>query len=156
MCAILSTASIFLNVGAATLTRDLPLAMGRPLRHPVFWARAWTGILALVSGGLALWSRELVALLGAIGYGLHAAGLVPTLVLGLHWSRATATGVVASATVAILGSIYFFTAQQLGFAASRGWWVPSHGFPSVGLVMLVSFITFIVASLATEPRTPKV
>jgi sodium/proline symporter len=151
MCAILSTASIFLNVGAAALTRDIPLSLGRPLRHPIFWARTWTAVLAIVAGGLALWSRELVALLGAIGYGLHAAALVPTLVIGLWWPRATAGGVVASTIVAIVGSIYFFMAQQLGFAASRGWWVPPNGFPSVGLVMLVSMITFVVASFLTEP-----
>lgn len=42
MCAILSTASIFLNVGSATLTRDIPLAFNRPLKHPIFWARTWT------------------------------------------------------------------------------------------------------------------
>jgi Na+(H+)/acetate symporter ActP len=71
------------------------------------------------------------------------------LLLGLWWSRATAAGVVASGTVAIVGSIYFFMAQQLGFASSHGWWVPAHGFPSVGLVMLVSFITFLVVSLLT-------
>lgn len=153
MSAILSTASIFLNVGSAALTRDLPLAFNRPLKHPIFWARTWTAVLAILSGGLALWSRELVALLGAIGYGLHAAALVPTLVLGLWWPRATAAGVVGSAVVAIAGSIYFFIAQQLGFAASRGWWVPAHGFPSVGLVMLLSLITFVVVSFATPvPR----
>jgi Na+/proline symporter len=154
MSAILSTASIFLNVGAATLTRDIPLSLNRPLRRPVLWARAWTAILALAAGGLALWSRELVALLGAIGYGLHAAALTPTLVLGLHWPRATAAGAVASAAVAIVGSVYFFAAQQLGLAASRGWWVPGHGFPSVGLVMLLSFITFIAVSLVTKPAGP--
>ena len=150
MSAILSTASIFLNVGSASLTRDIPLALDRPLRHPIFWARTWTAILALVSGGLALWSRELVGLLGAIGYGLHAAALVPTLVIGLHWPRATAGGVVTSTVVAIAGSIYFFIAQQLGFAASRGWWVPANGFPSVGLVMLLSLISFVIASFLTR------
>jgi sodium/proline symporter len=151
MCAILSTASIFLNVGSATLTRDIPLALERPLERPIFWARTWTAMLALLSAGLALWSRELVGLLGAIGYGLHAAALVPTLVLGLHWSRATAAGVVWSAGVAIAGSIYFFIAQQLGFAASHGWWVPAHGFPSVGLVMLLSFMSFVIASFLSQP-----
>lgn len=151
MSAILSTASIFLNVGSATLTRDIPLALRRPLAHPMVWARAWTAVLALVAGGLALWSRELVALLGAIGYGLHAAALVPTLLLGLHWPRASTAGVVASAAVAVGGSIYFFLAQQLGFAATRGWWIPGHGLPSVTLVMLVSFLTFIGASFLARP-----
>jgi Na+(H+)/acetate symporter ActP len=108
------------------------LALNRPLKNPIFWARTWTAVLAIASAGLALWARELVALLGAIGYGLHAAALVPALVLGLWWPRATAGGVVASTAVAIGGSIYFFIAQQLGFAARHGWWVPAHGFPASG------------------------
>jgi sodium/proline symporter/sodium/pantothenate symporter len=151
MSAILSTGSIFLNVGSAALTRDIPLALGRPLAHPIFWARTWTAVLALAAGGLALVSRELVALLGAIGYGLHAAALVPTLVIGLHWRRSTAAAVVGSATVAVVGSLYFFGAQQLGFAANHGWWVPAHGFASVGLVMILSLLVFIATSLVTAP-----
>lgn len=153
LSAILSTASVMLNVGSAALTRDIPLALGRSPRNPVLWARIGTGALAVVSGALAFWSRELVALLGAVGYGLHAAALVPTLALGLRWRRATATGVMASTVVAIVGSVYFFIAQQLGFAASHGWWTPAHGFPSVGLVLLLSFIVFITVSLVTRPRT---
>lgn len=146
--AILSTASIFLNVASATLTRDFPLSVGRTLSRPLFWARTWTAVVSLGAGGLALVSGEFIALLGAIGFGLHAAALVPTLVLGLYWPRANATGVVASVAVAIGGSIYFFLAQQLGLAASLGWWVPVNGFASVALVMLLSFLTFIVATLA--------
>ena len=151
LSAILSTASIFLNVGSATLARDIPLAFNRTLKHPIFWARTWTAVLALVAGVLALVSGELVALLGAIGYGLHAAALVPTLVLGLHWQRATASGVVASTAVAIVGSVYFFMAQQLGMSASLGWWAPTNGFASVGLVMIVSMLAFIGASLTSRP-----
>jgi Na+/proline symporter len=154
LSAILSTASVLLNVGSAALTRDIPLSLGRPLRNPVLAARVGTGALALGAGVLAYWSQELVALLGAVGYGLHAATLVPTLVLGLWWRGATAAGVVASTTVAIVGSVYFFIAQQLGFAAGHGWWVPAHGFPSVGLVLLLSFIAFIVGSFLT--RRPRV
>jgi sodium/proline symporter len=152
LSAILSTASIFLNVGAACLTRDIPMSFNRPLAHPVFWARVWTGILALVSAAVAFYSMELVALLGAIGYGLHAAGIAPALILGLWWPRATPAGVVASGVMAVGGSVYFFVAQQLGYAAQHGWWVPAHGFPSVGLVMLLSFAIFVVVSLATPPR----
>lgn len=153
LSAILSTASIFLNVGSAALTRDIPLSLGRPPRNPVLWARLGTAALALLSGILALWSRELVALLGAVGYGLHAAALVPTLALGLRWAGATSAGVVASTAIAIVGSVYFFIAQQLGFASSHGWWTPAHGFPSVGFVLLLSLIAFIVVSLVTPaPR----
>jgi len=151
--AILSTASIFLNVASATLTRDIPESLNRPLKNPLFWARTWTALVSLTAGALALLSGEFIALLGAIGFGLHAAALVPPLVLGLHWPRANATGVIASVSVAVIGSIYFFLAQQMGFAPRFGWWVPAHGFASVALVMLLSFATFVVATLAGPART---
>jgi len=150
--AILSTASIFLNVGSATLTRDIPLSLNRQLAHPIFWARTWTAIISLAAGALALVSREFIALLGAVGFGLHAAALVPTLVLGLRWPRANAAGVITSVIVSVVGSVYFFIAQQLGFAASHGWWLPGHGFASVALVMLLSFLSFILASLLSQGR----
>ena len=145
--AILSTASIFLNVASATLTRDIPLSLNRQLARPLFWARTWTAVVSLGAGGLALVSGEFIALLGAIGFGLHAAALVPTLVLGMYWPRANADGVIASVTVAIVGSIYFFLAQQLGFATRLGWRVPEGGFASVALVMLLSLLTFVSASI---------
>ncbi|MDH4124720.1 MAG: hypothetical protein OEW64_02235 [Gammaproteobacteria bacterium] len=150
--AILSTASIFLNVASATLTRDIPLSLNRPVGNPLFWARTWTAVVSLVAGVVALVSGEFIALLGAVGFGLHAAALVPTLVLGLHWPRANTAGVIASVSVSIVGSIYFFLAQQLGLAASLGWWVPKHGFASVALVMLLSFVSFVIASLAGQSR----
>lgn len=150
--AILSTASIFLNVASATLTRDIPLSLNRTITHPLFWARTWTAVISLVAGGVALASGEFIALLGAVGFGLHAAALVPTLVLGLHWPRANSAGVIASVCVSVFGSIYFFLAQQLGFAASHGWWVPQSGFASVALVMLLSFATFVVATLTAQSR----
>jgi cation/acetate symporter len=122
------------------------------MKHPVMWARIWTGTLAIASGLVAFYSRELVALLGAVGYGLHAAGIAPALVLGLWWPRATAAAVVASGVVTVGGSVYFFMAQQLRYAATYGWWVPSQGFTSVGLVMLLSFAVFVAVSFLTPPR----
>jgi len=154
--AILSTASIFLNVGSATLTRDIPMSLNRSLKHPLFWARTWTAIISLSAGVVALVSGEFIALLGAIGFGLHAAALVPTLVLGLYWRRANAVGVISSVTVSIVGSVYFFLAQQLDFAGSYGWWIPRNGFASVALVMLLSFMTFVVASVVGQSRAAAV
>lgn len=149
--AILSTASTFLNVGAGAITRDLPLAFGHRIKHELVWARIWTALLCGAAAGVALAAQELIALLGAVGFGLHAAALVPALAIGLHWKRATAGGVVASVAVAVVGSIYFFVAQQLEFAQDHGWWVPANGLASVAWVMLLSMLVFIVASYLTRP-----
>ncbi len=149
--AILSTASTFLNVGAATLTRDLPAAMGRPLKNPMPWARFWTAALGVFAGVVAWYSNEFVALLGAVGFGLHAAALVPAFAIGLHWRRSTGAGVVASVATTIVGFGYFFLADQMGLAANQGWWLPSSGFYWVALMMMASMLVFIVVSYLTSP-----
>lgn len=149
--AILSTASTFLNVGAATLTRDLPMAFGRPLRNPMPWARFWTGALAVAAGVVAWFSNEFVALLGAVGFGLHAAALVPAFAIGLHWRRSTGAGVVASVATTLVGFGYFFLADQMGLARSLGWWLPSSGFYWVAMVMMLSMLVFIIVSYLTTP-----
>lgn len=106
--AIMSTADSFLNIGAAAVVHDIPTALrGRSLANELLWARISTVILAAVAAFFALttgvWrpSPDLVALMGAFGWGTFAAALVPTVAIGFNWKRATAT----AANVAILSSL---------------------------------------------------
>ena len=101
--AIMSTADSFLNLGAAAVVHDIPRALyGRSLKHELFSARVATVVLAVGSALFALYSRQdLVALLGAFGWGTFAAALVPVVAIGFNWKRATAT----AANVAIVTSL---------------------------------------------------
>ncbi len=106
--AIMSTADGFLNIGAAALVHDIPVALrGRSLSNELRSARIATLGIAVAAALFALYSHyqneRLVALLGAFGWGTFGAALVPTVAIGFNWKRATAkaanTAIVASLVV---------------------------------------------------------
>ena len=104
--AIMSTSDAFLNIGTAAVIHDIPNALrGRSVDNELFWARIVTVLITLVAAAFALYSYygndRLVALLGAFGWGTFAAALVPVVVFGLNWKRATAK----AAIVAIVASL---------------------------------------------------
>ncbi len=93
--AIMSTATSLLNLAAAALVQDLPIAAGRPALG-LGAARLATLGVAAGALGLALgWSRPL-ALLGVLGWGTFTAALLAPLALGLNWRGATRRGAVAA------------------------------------------------------------
>ncbi len=100
--AIMSTADGFLNIGAAAIVHDIPRSFrGRSLNRELFWARIATVVIAVIASLFALYSGDLVALLGAFGWGTFAAALVPAVAIGFNWKRATAL----AANVAIASSL---------------------------------------------------
>lgn len=141
--AIMSTADGFLNIGAAAITHDIPKAIrGRPLNNELFWARTATIVLSLIAAGFALYSDQLVALLGAFGWGTFAAALVPVVLIGLNWKGATAK----AAVVAIGSSLAINFAIQL-------WQIQIPYKMSGGFIaMLTSMILFIVVSMLEKPK----
>ncbi len=147
--AIMSTADSFLNIGAAAVVHDIPRAVrGRSLDNELFWARTGTGVIAIVASGFALWayyvSKDLVALLGAFGWGTFAAALVPTVAIGFNWKRATPL----AANVAIVTSLVFnFSIKLFGitipYAINEG-----------AIALLISLTLFFGISLLSPP--PKI
>ncbi len=141
--AIMSTADSFLNLGAAAVVHDIPRALtGRSLSNELFWARVATVLLAVGSAIFVLYSRQdLVALLGAFGWGTFAAALVPTVAIGFNWKRATAT----AANVAIVTSLVVnFGIELFGIAVPYG---INAGF----VALLLSLTLFFGISLASPP-----
>ena len=141
--AIMSTADSFLNLGAAAVVHDIPRALtGRPLSNQLFWARVATAGLAVGSAVFVLHSRQdLVALLGAFGWGTFAAALVPAVAIGFNWKRATA----AAANVAIASSLVVnFGIELFGVALPYG---INGGF----VALLLSMTLFFGISLASPP-----
>lgn len=141
--AIMSTADSFLNIGAAAVVHDIPRALrGRSLSHELLWARVATVVLAVVAALFALYSGEdLVALLGAFGWGTFAAALVPAVAIGFNWKRASAL----AANVAIASSLLInFGVKVFGVSMPYG--------IDVGAVaLLVSLTLFFGISLARKP-----
>ena len=149
MAAIMSTADSFLNIGAAAIVHDIPRAVrGRSLNNELFWARVATVLIAIVAAVFALYSGDLVALLGAFGWGTFAAAIVPTVAIGFNWKRATAM----ACNLAIISSLLVNFGMKIVekyFAISVPW-----GVQSGALAMLVSLTIFFVVSLASPP--PKI
>jgi SSS family transporter len=141
--AIMSTADSFLNIGAAAVVHDIPQALrGRSLMPELLWARIATVVIAGLASVLALRSGELVALLGAFGWGTFAAALVPTVAIGFNWKRAHAM----AANVAIVASLLVNFGVKV-FGITLPW-----GFDAGALALLVSLTLFFALSLALPPR----
>jgi Na+/proline symporter len=144
LAAIMSTADAFLNVGTAAIVHDIPAAiLGRPLRRELLWARIATAGLAVVAAVVALWSGDLVALLGAFGWGTFAAGLVPVVAIGLNWKRAS----VPAALIAIGSSL----AVNFGFRLG-GVRLP-YGIDHGAAALVVSLVLFFAVSFV-RPAPP--
>ncbi len=98
--AIMSTADAFLNIGTAAVMHDIPKAIGKTIKNDLFWARITTVLITLCAAVFALYSGDLVAILGAFGWGTFAAAIVPVVAIGFNWKQATAlaanTAIIAS------------------------------------------------------------
>ncbi len=111
--ATMSAVNSFINIGAAVVTHDLPIAFGRRVRNELAWGRAATVVIAVIAAVIAQHSGAMVAFLGIFGWGLFASTLVPALAVGLNWEGATRTGALASiatgliVTLALETSAYF-------------------------------------------------
>ena len=142
LAAIMSTADGFLNIGTAAVVHDIPKALrGRSLKNELFWARVVTVVMAVAAALFALYTGDLVALLGAFGWGTFAAALVPVVAIGLNWKRATPL----AANVAIVTSLSInFGVKLTGYA------MPYR--IDVGAVsLMVSFVLFVGISLLSQP-----
>lgn len=142
--AIMSSADSFLNIGAAALVHDIPRAFGRArpaseLRD----ARLATVAIALAAALFGLYWGDLVALLGAFGWGTFAAALVPVVAIGFNWKRATA----AAANTAIIFSLAVNFGLRL-FGVTLPW-----GIDGGAAALAGSLILFIVVSMCTRPGT---
>lgn len=138
--AIMSTADAFLNIGTAAVMHDIPKAIGKTIPNELFWARTTTALITVFSAVFALYSGDLVAILGAFGWGTFAAAIVPVVVLGFNWKRATPM----AANIAVLSSL------TVNFVI-KIFKIPVPYNIDVGaLALTVSLILFIGISLASE------
>jgi len=145
--AIMSTADSFLNIGAAAVIHDIPRALrGRPLDNELTWARWATFFLCVAAIAFALYSyyinNRLVALLGAFGWGTFAAAIVPVVLVGLNWQRATREAAVAAVVASLL----------INFLIEISNVTLPYGLPGGFPALATSMTLFIIVSLATPAR----
>lgn len=144
--AIMSTVNSFMSIGAAAITHDIPVALGRRVGDELRWGRISTVVISLVAAGLAQASGTLVAFLGIFGWGLFASTLVPALAIGLNWEGATREGAVASISLGLGLTLVCETLAYMGV----------YSFPTgvtvSGLSLVLSLLVFFGVSWATRRR----
>lgn len=147
LAAVMSTADSFVNLGAAAVVRDIPIALrGRALDQELLWSRIATGLLLLLSALFALYMENLIALLGTFGWGTFAAAIVPSVCIGMNWKRATGAACVAS----ILSSIALNFVLEV--AARHGHALLPPGLAVGAVALLASTVVFVAVSLWTPRR----
>ncbi|ODT04086.1 MAG: hypothetical protein ABS52_06830 [Gemmatimonadetes bacterium SCN 70-22] len=142
--AIMSTVNSFMSVGAAALTHDLPLALGRRVRNELFWGRVSTVAISLAATVVASLSGTLVAFLGIFGWGLFASTLVPSLAIGLNWAGATRAGAIASIATGLVVTLVFETLAYL-----KVFTFPA-GVTATALALVSSLLVFFAVSWLTR------
>ncbi|HEX6626771.1 MAG TPA: hypothetical protein VF105_02345 [Gemmatimonadaceae bacterium] len=142
--ATMSAANSFINIGAAIVTHDLPIAFGRRVTNELRWGRAITILIAVAAAITAQRSDTMVAFLGIFGWGLFASTLVPALAVGLNWRGATKSGAIASIMTGLIVTLALETASY-----RKVFTFPS-GVTASAVAMVASFLVFFVVSWLTN------
>jgi Na+/proline symporter len=142
--AIMSTVNSFMSIGAAALTHDLPVALGRRVGNELRWGRISTVAISVVAAAVAQASGTLVAFLGIFGWGLFASTLVPALAIGLNWEGGTRAGAIASISTGIVVTLVFET-----LAYFKVYSFPA-GVSVAGLSLVASLLMFLGVSYLTR------
>ena len=148
--AIMATVNSFMSVGAAALTHDLPIALGRRVADELRWGRVSTVVLAVVAAIVAQASGTLVAFLGIFGWGLFGSTIVPSLAIGLNWPGATREGAVASIGTGLLVTL---AGETLGYFKLVA--LPA-GVSVSALALVLSLVVFFVVSWLTGDNAPAI
>ncbi len=139
--AIMSTADAFLNIGTAAVIHDIPKSFGKTVKNELLWARITTVLLTVCASVFAFYTGDLVAILGAFGWGTFAAALVPTVAIGFNWKRATPTAAVAAIVSGLL----------VNFIVKIGGISVPFGIDVGALSMIISLTLFVGISLFSRP-----
>jgi Na+/proline symporter len=142
--ATMSAVNSFINIGAAVVTHDLPVAFGRRVRNELAWGRAATVVIAIAAALIAQHSGSMVAFLGIFGWGLFASTLVPALAVGLNWEGATRMGALSSIAVGLVVTLSLEIASYF-----KVFTFPS-GVTASAVSLVLSLLTFFAVSWITR------
>lgn len=142
--ATMSAVNSFINIGAAAVTHDLPIALGRTVSNELRWGRVATLVIAVAAALVAQFSGAMVAFLGVFGWGLFGSTLVPALAFGLNWEGATKAGAIASISTGLAVTL---VCETLAF-------FKVYSFPTgvtvSGLSLVLSILVFFAVSWLTR------
>lgn len=142
--ATMSSVNAFINIGAAAVTHDLPVAFRTRISNELAWGRVVTVVIAVLAALIAQFSGVMVAFLGIFGWGLFASTLVPALAVGLNWQGATRIAAIASITAGLL-----ITLSLEVSAYFKVFTFPS-GVTASAVSLVVSLLVFLGVSVFTR------
>jgi Na+/proline symporter len=146
--ATMSAVNSFINIGAAVVTHDIPVALGRPLGNELRWGRISTLLIAIAAALIAQFSGTLVAFLGIFGWGLFASTLVPALAVGLNWEGATRAGALASIATGLAVTLSLETLAYLKVFSFPA------GVSGTAVALVASLLVFFAVSWLTRHDAP--
>lgn len=144
--AIMSSVNSFMSIGAAAITHDIPVALGRRVRNELLVGRLSTVVISVLAAMIAQFSGKLVAFLGIFGWGLFASTLVPALAIGLNWPNATRAGAIASIVTGLVLTLSLETLTYFGVYSFPA------GVTISGAALVLSCLVFFVVSWITRAR----
>ena len=150
MSAIMSTGSSFVNIGAASIVRDIPKALNIKVKNELFWSRITVLGLLVLSAFFSFYMNTLIGLLGVFGWGMFASAIFPSVVLGLIWTKATKQGAIYSIIISLVLNIVLEIGGKYGFKI-----LPA-GVINGAFALAISTFLFIVISLVTQPHEAKI
>jgi len=142
--ATMSVANSLINIGAAVVMHDLPVAFGKRVRNELMWGRAVTVVIAVAAALIAQNSGAMVAFLGIFGWGLFASTLTPALAVGLNWNGATREGAIASIATGLTITLSLEIVNYF-----RLFTFPA-GVTASAVALVMSFIVFFFVSWLTR------
>ena len=145
LAATMSTAAVYMNIGAATLVNDLGMKhLKIRFKNPVAAARWATVLFAIVATILGLTAKELVMTMGMAAVGVWASTVGAVLTFGLLWKGATKEGAIAGASIGL-----FFSIGLALMSMYEIYKLPFNIIPG-GVGALLSFVTVFIVSLYTK------
>ena len=148
LAATMSTASLYMNLGAATIINDLGMRhLKLKFKNPVAVARWATIIFTLVVVIMAMTAGELVNIMTMTAMGVWGSTLGAVLTLGLLWKGTTKEGAIAGVIVGLFFSVVLAITDMYEIYE-----LPYDIIPSA-LGMVLAFLTIFIVSLYTK-KTP--
>lgn len=148
LAATMSTAALYMNLGAATLINDLGMGhLKMKFKNPIAAARWSTVIFTFMGVVLGLTAKALVMMMGVAAVGVWGSTIGAVLTFGLLWKGTTKEGAIAGASIGLFFSI------GLALAGMYNIYKLPLGIIPGGIGAVLSFITVYVVSRLTK-KTP--
>lgn len=122
MAAIISSASTYLSVGAASISKDFLSSFGFKFKDKTQIAitRSAIVLVGLLAILLASFSGETVAMLAALGWATFVSVTLPVFVIGLVWKKANEKGMTTAAVVALIGNFIGMISLRMNVKWPKG------------------------------------